>query len=73
MNITCPKDECAHEFKLDTFGFEVETESSGTHTTQHRETGVVSCPKCKSEIDVDYTYDYSDETDEILSFDISVS
>jgi hypothetical protein len=72
MNITCPNNDCEHEFKLDTTDFEVESESSGSHTRQYRETGEVSCPKCEKGIDVDYTYDYSVETEEVLSSDISV-
>ena len=67
MIITCDNDECNKEFKLDITDFEIESERSGNHTTQHLAEGTVFCPDCENEMEIKYLYDELDDTGEILS------
>jgi len=70
MNITCNNENCLEEFKLDITDFEVESSPSGSHTTQHLASGTVSCPVCKSEMEIKYLYDELNDTGEVLSEEI---
>ncbi|MGR5209334.1 hypothetical protein ACPV4A_02200 [Vibrio rotiferianus] len=73
VSIDCPNEDCDETFSVSTADFESESESSGNHTTQYLETGFVSCPKCKTEAEVEVLSDLLDDTGEVLSQEVRVS
>ena len=68
---TCELEECGCQFVIDITDFNVESEKSGTHTTQYLYTGSNICPECGYEIEISLLRDELDDTDERLSEELT--
>ena len=70
MQVTCTNEQCQNEFNINNVDLEVESNKSGTHTTQYSISGTIYCPNCNNEMEINYLSDKLDDTGEILSSEI---
>ena len=71
IDCKCELEECQSSFEIDITDFDVESEKSGTHTTQYLYTGTNICPECGYEIEISLLRDELDDTGEILSEELT--
>lgn len=66
ITITCSNSGCREDIAINSDNFDVESESSGTHTTQYGISGEVECPHCGKINSVNLVLDVVDDTGEVL-------
>lgn len=68
LSVECNNEDCGEYFAVDLDFLSKENRgSSGTHLTSYIYEGLVRCPDCDHQQDVEFFAIESDETDEIVS------